>query len=72
MKVRFIAIMEHDLELEIDDFELPDDIDKNDEEEVREHLMEVARETDGGLFTEIEGGGGWRIYDVEIVEEKAS
>ena len=67
MKVRFVAIMEHDLELEIPDFELPDDVDENDEEAVREHLMEFARETDGGLFTEVEGGGDWRITDVEVV-----
>jgi hypothetical protein len=29
-----------------------------------EEAWELARETDGGLFSEIEGSGSWKVFDV--------
>ena len=71
MKLRITAIMEVDLEFEDDNFELPDNIDSTDQEAVDDYLAEYASELDGGLFTEVEGGGCWTIGDKELTPNEA-
>jgi hypothetical protein len=51
------ATISYELECE---FDIEDD----------EDAWDFAREIDGGDFKEIDGSGEWKVYEVELLEEK--